>query len=146
MGISAVVFKNPKRVKAEFGVDFEIDELTGEAYLRDWEREQSLGLPPFYSKALRRRLGNTAMLAHIKSELGDTGMCADTKWLCRIVNRQIFCGETVPASAVPVLRDEIMFLLDGRLRNSDTSVAEYVQSLLEICNAALEEQNPIVFF
>ena len=74
MGLDAVVYKNPATVRAEFGIEFEIDEETGESFLEDWEYEQKLNLPYAYSKAISRRLGNWSGISHIRRELGETNL------------------------------------------------------------------------
>ena len=85
MGLNAVVFKNPKTVRNQFEIDFDVDPDTGESYLEDWEYEQSLNLPPEYSEAYEDWLGTWADVEKIRRTLSVPKLCEGTKWLCEIV-------------------------------------------------------------
>ena len=51
----------------------------------------------------------------------------------------------LPIEAVPLLKNEIELVFRERLKDPEPFVLEYLEKLLKLCDAAIQESNPIVF-
>lgn len=140
MGLSAVVYRNKKRLKLGTDEEFaKLDAGTGAVYFENRELSRK------YSSQLRAvecRLGNIAEINALREEVAQL-VPAESVVLEKVLHSGTHSGDTIPAALVSQLSAEL-----DSINNADESSPElrrFVGALEELIRAAKDEGNPIVF-
>lgn len=116
------------------------DDLAFDRWLRDSACAHPNGV------LLHHRLGNTALVALLRSELG-----RDSSRFPMLLDKVIFdgthCGDFIPASALPALREEVGRLLSFRSSDDEGSefAGQFAVQMRELVETAIAVQKPISF-
>lgn len=141
MGLNAVVYRNrehlpfdPNRRGAVF------DERTGECYVQNGASED---LDEQLVVAVSRRLGNVSAIEDLANALEGL-LGPDSLLRSRVLLNGTHAGDVIDAGSLKQLRDEI-----EQVRRTDRGrsqpLAEFMRSMDDLVEAALNEGNPIVF-
>ena len=139
MGLNAVVYKNRSNLPAEIAaLPLRTDPLTGESYPTD-----DAHIPSSKTERLHKRLGNIAQIAHLRKVLSpqmDIPLV-----LSSVLQDGSHCGDVIPVAQLLELQKELSLIRSSPDLCEDEDVSFFVESLNELLQAALREQNPIVF-
>ena len=97
---------------------------------------------PHSGRLIHKRLGNIALVAHVRGFLEDNSPSDFPMLLERVVHNGMHAGDSVAARDVPQLMSETRKL--QRLAN-DNSILEFANDVLELAEASIATGNPIVF-
>jgi len=97
---------------------------------------------PHSGRMIDKRLGNIALVAHVRGFLEDNSPSDFPMLLERVVYSGVHTGDSVAARDAPQLMSETRRL--QRLAN-DPLIIEFVNSVQELAEASMATGNPIVF-
>ena len=139
MGLNAVVYRNRENLPPEIAaLPLRTDPLTGESYPPD-----DAHMPSSKTERVHKRLGNIAQIAHLRKVLSprmDIPLV-----LSSVLQDGSHCGDVIPVAQLPELQKELSLISSSPDLREDEDVSIFVESLNELLQAALREQNPIVF-
>ena len=125
---------------------------TGEATLKS-DREISLQVwtthdewyrnsCPHFGQLIEKRLGNVALIAHVRGFLEDNSPNEFPLLLERVVYSGTHSGDWIPVRDIPRVMHEVKRL---QSLTSDPSIVEFANALAELAEASTATGNPIVF-
>ena len=115
-------------------------EISLEQWLRhdEWHRNSC----PHHGYLAKKRLGNVALVAHVRGFLENNSPNAFPLLLERVVYSGVHCGDWIAASDVPKLISETRKLRDLA---SDPFIVGFTNDMIELAEASIATGNPIVF-
>jgi hypothetical protein len=144
MGLDAVVYKSKKTLclNQEFADALVVD-MTGEVYFEDPAMRRRYPRHTFI--AVHKRLGNLAMVAHLREET----RCAVGDQAPTVLGKMLYsgvqCGEVISAGDLDRLRNEIALIEEGTRERRSPELQTFLDDAKELIAAARAERNPIVF-
>lgn len=142
MGLNAVVYRNRKHLPFDpdpLGAVF--DERTGECYIQNGASE---GFDEQVVIAVSRRLGNVSAIDDladaVESSLGPNSLLRS-----RVLFDGTHTGDVIDVGSLTQLRSEIEQVRRTACGRSQPLFSEFVRSMEDLIEAALNEGNPIVF-
>ena len=139
MSLEAVVYKNLKHMRAEFGDGpFDVDPDTGQV---EPGPGSTVELPDDADCATERWIGNVSGIGDLRGVVGPIFGDRPSIVMDKIVYSGSHFGDQVDVSDMPQLRAE----LDILRRNDAEIIQEFVENMDALVAVAEQEGNPIVF-
>lgn len=142
MGLNAVVYRNREHLPFDpnqLGGVF--DERTGECYVQN---RSSKDFDEQFVVAVSRRLGNVSAI----EDLADAVECSlgpDSLLRSRVLFNGTHAGDVIDVGSLEQLRGEIEQVRRTAHGRTQALLSEFMRSMEELVQAALNEGNPIVF-
>ena len=144
MGLDAVVYKSARSLGLDLTrQNFRVDETTGEVYLEN--DLEGLRHPQSTFQAIHKRLGNIAIVAHLRNEvasaLGNSRGLLQTS----ILYNGEHCGDVIGLELLDEMSKEIALLKDKTEGLRSPYLTTFLDDVTDLIRTARAENNPIVF-
>ncbi len=141
MGLDAVVYRNKANIELGEKLDkAKIDERTGEIYFENEIDDRET--PRDLIEAAEYRIGNIAEVDSLRDEiatlLGPGNQIGD-----KVLYSGSHSGDVIPVDQLPRLAGEIESI--QKMNRSSKELSRFLENLKALINAAINENNPIVF-
>ena len=142
MGLNAVVYINKSHLAHELqDSSFSTDDETGELYptLKDAKT-----YPAEMFTAVHKRLGNASLIGELANEIS-TIANPDSVLVRKVLRSASHSGDVIALKDVERLESEINLVKQKTAHVRSPDLENFLNSLLELIEAAKKQGNPIVF-
>lgn len=141
MSLEAVVYKHARNIGLDNRGAF-LDDETGEVYFEDPELAKQFTEDTFI--AIRRRLGNVAMIDTLYSEIVE--ILGVNSLLCsKVLYSGSHCGDILGLEVMNSLEKEINFIHKNFDNKLSPVVKVFLSDMCKLIKVSKEQNNPIVF-
>ncbi|HEY3928262.1 MAG TPA: hypothetical protein VGL89_07805 [Candidatus Koribacter sp.] len=144
MGLIAVVYRDKHNLPFDLDKEgAEIDDRTGAVFFRDPERKRLF--PRETRQATRIKLGTTYDIVEITKELGPFLGAAESILTDRVLYDLSHSGDTVDVKDLQSLETELLSLKEKLGARASKLAMRFIEDMLTLVKAAMEQHKPIVF-